>query len=64
MAKNKWKVTMNHFGGKDMYSVVRLKDPTQPEHAGNREFAMDGYTEDRSEAESICKKLNEELDNG
>lgn len=64
MANNKWKVTSQYIDGKKMFSVVRLKDPTQPEHGGNREYGMKGYTENWLDADTICKKLNEELNNG
>lgn len=59
MAKGKWKVTMQYLGGAEKYSVVRLKDTSQPEHGGNREYAM-GYTENKSEAEELCERLNKE----
>ncbi len=59
MKKGKWKVTMQYLGGVEKYSVVRIKDTSQPEHGGNREYAM-GYTEDRNEAEALCEKLNME----
>ena len=57
--KSSWKVTSNSICGERMYAVFRLRDASEVDHSGNREYAG-GYVADREEAQSIADKLNEE----
>ena len=53
--KGMWSVTFNPMVG---YRVYRLRDITQVDHSGNREY-FGGYTENKAEAEDIARKLHE-----
>lgn len=59
MAKNKWNITSQYINGVEMYEVYRIKDTTQVDYAGNREYALGSYTEDRAKAQEVCDKLND-----
>lgn len=60
---SKWKVTANPVGGKMWYAVYRIRDISEVDHSGNRQY-YGGYIEDKSEAEELARKLNEEGTNG
>lgn len=55
----KWRVTSNPIDGKTFYRVFRLRDTSEVDHSGNREYAGE-YTTDREEAVSLAAALNEE----
>jgi hypothetical protein len=55
--KSKWKVTSNPVGGEILYGVYRIKDTSQVDHSGNREYAG-GYVESREVAQTTADKLN------
>lgn len=55
--RSKWTVTSNFVGGKRMYGVYRIIDPTAVDHSGNREM-YGSYVETREEAAAIAEKLN------
>lgn len=55
--KSEWKVTMNCIGGEKAYAVYRLRDISEVDHSGNREYAS-GYMTDKAEALRICEELN------
>lgn len=57
--KSKWKVTSNPIGGKTLHRVYRLRDTSQVDHSGNREYYGD-YTENRQEALAVADRLNAE----
>lgn len=57
--KGKWKVTSNSINGEKMYAVYRLRDTSEVDHSGNREYAT-GYLDNRDEAAAIADKLNKE----
>lgn len=57
--KGKWKVTSNYIGGEKMFAVYRLRDISEIDHSGNREYATD-YTNDRENAEAIADMMNRE----
>lgn len=57
--KSEWKVSSNSVGGVKMYIVYRIKNTSEVDHSGNREY-YGNYTEDRSEATSVADKLNAE----
>ena len=52
-----WKVTTNIIGGKKFYAVYRIKNPNEPLHSGNIEYATE-YMEDCTKANNIAEKLN------
>lgn len=60
---SKWKVTANPVGGKMWYAVYRIRDISEVDHSGNRQY-YGGYIEDKSEAEELARWLNEEGTNG
>jgi len=57
--KGKWKVSSNPIGDKTMYIVCRIKNTSEVEHSGNREYYGD-YIENRFEAALVAGKLNKE----
>lgn len=59
---SEWKVTSQYIGDEKMYAVYRLRDISQVDHSGNREYATD-YTDNKFAADSIAKTLNEEENN-
>lgn len=60
---SKWKVTANPVGGKMWYAVYRIRDISEVDHSGNRQY-YGGYIEDESEAKELASYLNEEGTNG
>ena len=52
-----WKVTTNCIDGEFMYAVCRIKNPNEPMHSGNLEFAT-SYMTNKQEAERIAENLN------
>lgn len=57
MKNNKWGITSNYLGNKQMYRVFRLKDVNEVDHSGNREYATGYITIE--EAEAKMKELNQ-----
>ena len=57
--KGKWKVSSQVLNDQWHYIVVRVKNINEPEHSGNREFAMDEYITDKEK----CKELADHLNN-
>lgn len=39
--KSEWRVTCNYIGGERFYGVYRLRDHTDVDHSGNREYVDD-----------------------
>ena len=39
--KSEWRVTCNYIGGELFYDVYRLRDRTDVDHSGNREYVDD-----------------------
>lgn len=56
--ESEWEMTSNYIDGQKLYAVYRLRDVSEIDHSGNREFAT-GYITDRDEAKCIANKLNE-----
>ena len=54
---SEWKVTTNCVDGEKLYAVYRLRDTTEVDHSGNREFAS-GFMPDKNAAYEIAAKLN------
>ena len=57
--KSKWKVTYNPMMESKPYAVVRLRNTSECEHSGNREYGSE-YMATREEAQAIADKLNAE----
>jgi len=57
MAKSEWKVTSNPIGDVTLYRVYRIRNTSEVDHSGNREYYGD-YTQDREKARSVANKLN------
>lgn len=57
--KSKWKVTYNPMMESKPYAVVRLRNTSECEHSGNREYGSE-YMASREEAQAIADKLNAE----
>ena len=55
--KSEWKVTSNPIGGQTMYAAFRIKDISQPDHSGNREYAGE-YISNREAVEFVVEELN------
>lgn len=55
----KWKVTANYINDRMIYAVYRLRDTSEIDHSGNREYGS-GWFSDSEEAQKIADKLNEE----
>ncbi len=53
----KWKVTSNSVGGEKMYAVCRIRDVSEVDHSGNREYAG-GWTTNREAAQVVADQLN------
>lgn len=54
---SEWKVTSNPIGDKTFYRVYRIRDISQVDHSGNREYHGE-YTEDRQAALKLAESLN------
>lgn len=52
-----WKVTYKYLSGVKMFAVYRLKDISELDLTGNREYAT-GYTNDEFETRAIADELN------
>jgi len=57
--KSEWKVSSNLIGDKKMYIAFRIRNTSEVDHSGNREYSGN-YTEDRQEAAAIADRLNAE----
>lgn len=56
----KWEVFSRMLGSMKMYIVGRLRDVSEPLHAGNIEYAPDAhFTTDEERAEKHAAKLNQ-----
>ena len=57
MISSEWKVTSNRIDGVKVWAVYRLRDVSELDHSGNREYATK-YMADKEKAEEIARKLN------
>lgn len=55
--KSEWKVTSNPINGNTMYAVYRLRDTSEVDHSGNREYAG-SYISNREAAAIVAAELN------
>ena len=59
--ENKWTVLSRMLGREKMYIVGRRRDPSEPLHGGNVEYAPDSrFTTDREKAEKLAEDLNKQ----
>ena len=59
MAAGEWEVFSRMLGGMKMYIVGRLRDTSEPLHAGNIEYAPNShFTPEEEKAEAMAAKLN------
>ncbi|MBR2143159.1 hypothetical protein [Anaerovibrio sp.] len=57
--ENKWTVLSRMLGREKMYIVGRRRDPSEPLHGGNVEYAPDSrFTTDMEESEKLAKEMN------
>ena len=54
---SEWRVTLNSIDGQSFYRVYRLRDISEVDHSGNREYSG-GYTPDRQEAAAHAEEMN------
>lgn len=57
---NEWKVTWQIIGGEKCFQVYRIKDPSDIDHAGNREY-VDDLFKTESLAQEQADRLNGKL---
>ncbi|MCM1168051.1 MAG: hypothetical protein NC401_18870 [Ruminococcus sp.] len=59
MSKSKWQVSSQFIGEKKIFTVYRLRDTSEVDHSGNREYEGGCY-DSEAEAQSVADKLNKE----
>lgn len=61
MATGNWQVLSQMLGSQRMYIVGRRRDPSEPLHGGNVEYAPDSrFTTDKEKAEKQAEDLNKQ----
>jgi len=60
--KSKWKITSNPIGGQKFYRAYRIRNTSEVDHSGNREYAGE-HTQNREEAQLLADQLNAEEEN-
>lgn len=55
--QSEWKVTSNRINGETMYAVFRIRNTSEVDHSGNREYAGQ-WTANKQVAIEIAKSLN------
>ena len=60
MSIGKWRVTSNPIGDRTLYRVYRIRDTSEVDHSGNREYDGD-YVADRQIAVDRAAELNQEV---
>ncbi len=59
MSKGKWNISSQYIGNEKIFTVYRLRDTSQVDHSGNREYSG-GCFDSREAAQAVADKLNEE----
>ncbi|MCM1059419.1 MAG: hypothetical protein NC452_03920 [Eubacterium sp.] len=59
MSKSKWQVSSQFIGEKEIFTVYRLRDTSEVDHSGNREYKGGCFYEETA-AQALADKLNEE----
>lgn len=54
---SEWKVTSNPIEDVTLYRVYRIRDTSEVDHSGNREY-VGNYTQDREKARIVADLLN------
>jgi len=54
---SEWRVTSNPIGDVTLYRVYRIRDTSEVDHSGNREY-YGNYTPDRQTARDVAAELN------
>jgi len=57
MIMSLWRVTANPIEDRTLYRVYRIRDITEVDHSGNREYCGE-YTENKQEALDLAEELN------
>ena len=57
MAKSEWRVSSNQVEDIKLYRVYRIRDTSEVDHSGNREY-IGNYTQDREHAKAVAADLN------
>lgn len=57
--QSEWRVTSNFIDDQKIYRVYRLRNTTEVDHSGNREYHGD-YVKNRDEAAEKAAALNKE----
>ncbi len=61
MAAGEWEVFSRMLGGMKMYIVGRLRDTSEPLHAGNIEYAPNShFTTEEEKAKKLAEALNKQ----
>ena len=60
--KSEWRVSSNIIGGDKMYIAYRLRDVSEVDHSGNREYYGE-YTADKDFAIALAAELNNREEN-
>lgn len=55
--QSEWRVSSNFFDDKKHFIVYRIRDLSEPDHSGNREY-RGNYITDREEAKKMAADLN------
>lgn len=59
MSKGKWDVSSQYINDKKIFTVYRLRDTSEIDHSGNREY-KGGCFDSEQEAQALADKLNKE----
>ena len=55
--ESEWRVSSNFIGEQKMYIVYRIRNTSETDHSGNREYAG-GYVDNRELSQAIADNLN------
>jgi len=55
--KSEWRITSNQIEDIKLFRVFRIRDTSQVDHSGNREY-LGKYTQDREVAKIVVDVLN------
>ena len=59
MSKSEWKVSSQYIGAEKVYLVYRLRNTSQVDHSGNREYSGPVFYS-KDAAQACADKLNKE----
>jgi len=58
---SEWRVSSNPIDGRKFYRAYRIRDLSEPDHSGNREY-HGNYVESREDAAATAAALNKEAE--